>query len=141
MSKARLLTRGVLSELTGCNIETIRYYERIRLLPEPPRSEGGHRRYAEDHLKRLVFIRRSRELGFSIVEIRALLALVDGRNYTCGEVKTLTLEHLHNVQEKIADMRKLETTLAEMSAQCDGGTVPECPVIDTLFDGRVFRKR
>ncbi len=136
MSNGRRLTRGKLSKLTGCNIETIRYYERIGLLPEPPRSAGGHRLYAEDHLKRLVFIRRCRELGFSIEEVRAFLALVDGGKYTCGEVKTLTLHHLQSIRQKIADMRRLERTLAEMSAKCDGGTVPECPIIDALFETR-----
>ncbi len=73
---------GALSTRTGVNIETIRYYEREGLLPHPPRTAGGHRSYSEDHLKRLTFIRRSRELGFSIAEIRGLLALVDGGSYT-----------------------------------------------------------
>ncbi|MFQ5774387.1 MAG: helix-turn-helix domain-containing protein [Kiloniellaceae bacterium] len=133
MSKNRRLTRGTLSELTGCNIETIRYYERIGLLPEPPRSEGGHRLYDEELLRRLIFIRRSRELGFSLQEIRGLLKLVDGRNYTCAEVKEMTEVHLGNVQSKIADLKVLERTLKEMVSKCDGGQVPECPVIDALF--------
>jgi len=127
-------TIGVLSERTGVNIETIRYYEKIGLLPAPPRTEGGHRLYAEDHLKRLIFIRRSRELGFNQAEIRALLGLVDGGGYTCGEVKAMTLHHLQGVREKIKDLRRLERTLAGISSQCEGGSVPECPVIDALFD-------
>lgn len=130
----RYFTIGVLSERTGVNIETIRYYEKIGLLPAPPRTEGGHRLYAEDHLKRLIFIRRSRELGFGQGEVRALLSLVDGGGYTCGEVKALTVQNLQTVREKIKDLRRLERTLAGISSQCEGGSVPECPVIDALFD-------
>ena len=123
---------GALSKYSGCNIETIRYYEKCGLLPAPPRTEGGHRLFGADHLKRLTFIRRSRELGFSLDEIRALLGLVDGGDYTCGDVKALTVAHLKDVREKIKDLRKLEKTLAAISSQCEGGTVPECPVIEAL---------
>ncbi len=125
---------GALSGRSGVNVETIRYYERIGLLPSPPRTEGGHRLYRGEHLKRLAFIRRSRELGFSIDEIRALLDLVDSGEYTCGEVKSMTDAHLENVRRKIADLRRLERTLAGISSQCEGGAVPECPVIDALCD-------
>ena len=126
-------TIGVLSKGTGCNIETIRYYERIGLMPKPPRSPGGHRLYEEDHLRRLTFIRRSRELGFTLEEVRGLLRLVDGGSYTCAEVKALTLDHAAEVRRKVADLRKLERVLKEMAAECDGGEVPECPIIDTLY--------
>jgi len=78
----KLLTRGLLAARTGCNIETIRYYERVGLLPPPPRSAGGHRLYGHDLVRRLNFVRRSRDLGFSIEEIRELLRLVDGGSYT-----------------------------------------------------------
>lgn len=125
---------GKLSEWTGCNIETIRYYERISLLPDPPRSDGGHRLYSDEHLKRLTFIRRSRQLGFTIQEVRGLLRLVDGGHYTCAEVKTLTLEHVVEVRRKITDLRKLERVLKVMVSQCEGGQIPECPIVDTLFD-------
>ena len=83
-------------------------------------------------MKQLTFVRRSRELGFSLDEIRALLDLVNGGNYTCGEVKALTVQHLQSVREKIKDLRRLEKTLAGISSQCEGGTVPECPVIEAL---------
>lgn len=132
--KRQALTIGALSKRAGVNIETIRYYERSGLMPEPPRSEGGHRLYSRDHLKRLAFIRRSRELGFSLEEIRALLRLVDGGDYTCGEVKALTDRHLKEVRQKIADLQRLEKTLGEISSQCEGGAVPECPIIEALFD-------
>lgn len=78
------LTIGMLSSRTGCNIETIRYYEQIGLLPPPPRSQGGHRLYEEDLRRRLGFIRRSRDLGFTLDETRGLLRLVDGGAYTCA---------------------------------------------------------
>jgi len=129
-----MVTIGGLSKQTGCNIETIRYYERIGLLPKPPRTEGGHRLYEREQIKRLVFIRRSRELGFSLDEIRTLLRVVDGKRYTCQEVKTLTEEHLGDIKKKIADLKKLQKTLGEISAQCQGGQVPECPIIDALFE-------
>lgn len=125
---------GVLSKRTGCNIETIRYYERIGLMPQAARSEGGHRLYGEAHARRLGFIRRSRELGFTLDQIRTLLGLVDGGRYTCARVKRITVGHLDEIKRKVADLRKIERVLKEMAAQCDGGTVPKCPVIDALFD-------
>ena len=129
------LTIGALSKHTDCNIETIRYYERIGILPPPPRSAGGFRLYGEDHLKRLAFVRRSRQLGFALEEIRVLLELVDGGDYTCAEVKTLTLDHVAEIRRKIADLRKLEKVLKGMAAQCDGEEVPACPIIEALFQG------
>jgi MerR family mercuric resistance operon transcriptional regulator len=129
------LTIGALSKYTGCNIETIRYYERIGLLPGPPRSAGGHRLYGEAHLKRLTFIRRGRELGFTLDDIKGLLGLVDGGAYTCAEVKALTLDHLGEVRRKLADLKRLERVLKDMAEECDGGAVPDCPIIDALFRG------
>ncbi len=133
--RSRPLTRGAVAARTGCNIETIRYYERIGLLPEPPRTEGGHRIYGEDLVKRLIFIRRSRELGFTLEEVRGLLRLVDGGAYTCAEVKAVTLDHLGTVRAKIADLRTIEKVLKDMVSQCEGDAVPECPIVDALFRG------
>lgn len=127
---------GVLSKRTGCDIETIRYYERIGVMPKPPRTEGGHRVFSEDHLKRLTFIRRSRELGFTLVQIRDLLGLVDGNDYTCDEVKAITVEHADAVRQKIADLRKLKRVLDDMVSQCNRGDIPDCPVIEALFEER-----
>lgn len=127
------LSIGGLSKRTGVHLETVRYYENIGIMPKPPRSAAGHRRYDHVLLKRLTFVKRSRELGFTLKEVRALLALVDGGAYTCGEVQSLTLTHLHDVREKIADLLRLEATLAEISDKCADGTIPECPVIETLF--------
>ncbi len=133
MAGAARLTIGAVSKRTGCNIETIRYYERIGVLPTPPRTEGGHRSYGQQHLERLSFVRRSRELGFTLDEVRSLLSMVDSGDYTCGEVFALANEHLAAVRAKIRDLKRLERTLADIAAQCDGGAVPECPIIDALF--------
>lgn len=127
------LSIGGLSRRTGVHLETVRYYENIGIMPAPPRSAAGHRRYDREHLKRLTFVKRSRELGFTLKEVRALLALVDGGDYTCGEVQDLTLKHLRDVRDKIADLQRLEVTLAEISDKCARGTIPDCPVIETLF--------
>ena len=125
---------GELSRLTGVKIETIRYYEKQKLLVDPPRSAGGHRTYGTDHLKRLLFIRRSRQLGFSMQEIRELLNLVEGETYTCGEVKALTLDHAKSIQSKIADLRRMKEALLDIASQCNGEDVPECPIIDALSE-------
>ncbi|NCF27069.1 MAG: MerR family transcriptional regulator [Gammaproteobacteria bacterium] len=125
---------GALSEQTGCNIETIRYYEREGLLPNPPRTEGGHRVYDEEHLKRLTFIRRSRELGFTLEEVRGLLRMVDGGHYTCAQVKSLTLDHLEDVRGKLADLKKLEKVLKQLAGRCTGDETPDCPIVEALFE-------
>ena len=129
----RAMGIGALSHLTGCNIETIRYYEKIGIMTAPDRTTGGHRQYENDHVKRLFLIVRCRQLGFSIEEIRTLLSLVDGGNLNCSEVKSITEAHLGDVQQKIADLKKLEHVLEKMVSECSGTEVPECPIIDTLF--------
>lgn len=134
MAAKRDFSIGVLSRRSGVNIETIRYYEKIGVLPSPPRTEGGHRLYSDHHLKRLTFIRRSRELGFTLDDIRNLLGLVEG-GYTCGEVQHAALAHLKSIRRKIADLRRMERTLAETAARCEGGSTPECPIMDVLFAG------
>jgi MerR family transcriptional regulator, mercuric resistance operon regulatory protein len=127
-------TRGALAARTGCNIETIRYYEKIGLLPPPPRSVGGHRIYGRDLVKRLNFVRRSRDLGFTLEEIRELLRLVDGGTHTCGEVEQLARDHVREIRRKIADLRRLQRVLETMAARCSGGAIPDCPIIDALLD-------
>lgn len=127
---------GEMSKRTGVNIETIRYYERIELMPKPDRTPSGNRQYNHDHLKRLSFIKTSRELGFSINEIRALLEMVDQQNLSCGVVHGLTIGHLDSVREKIKGLRKLEDALELMAAECSQGDVPDCPIIETLFEAR-----
>lgn len=127
------ITRGQLARRSGCHIETVRYYEKIGLLKPPARSAGGHRLYRLDDQRRLRFILRGRELGFSIDELRSLLSLVDSKVYTCGEIQDLTVSHLGSVRRKIADLQRLERTLDRISSECSGGAVPECPIIDALW--------
>ncbi len=134
ISRTPHLTIGDLSKRIGCIVETIRYYERIDLMPDPRPSGRGHRLYDLSHLKRLNFIRRARGLGFSLHEIRILLGLVDGGDYTCGEVRELTVEQLDNVRSKITDLKKMAGVLTDMVSQCEGGEVPGCPVLDALFE-------
>jgi MerR family mercuric resistance operon transcriptional regulator len=123
---------GVLSRQTGVNIETIRYYERIGIMPKPDRSAGGCRLYDLDQLKRLSFVKRSRELGFSLDDIRRLLGLADGGR-PCGEVKAITDNHLAGIRKKIMDLQRLEQTLKAVSSRCVGDKAPECPVIEALY--------
>lgn len=124
---------GALSARTDCKIETIRYYERQGLLPDPPRSAGGHRLYKEDHLKRLTFIRRCRKLGFTMAQIRQLLGLVDEHQYSCQDIKALTMDHVEEIREKIDHLERLEKALLQMAAECSGDSIPSCPVIDALY--------
>ena len=133
MAHTNMMKRGQLSRATGCNIETIRYYENIGLLTPPERTASGHRLYSSDDQRRLGFILRGRDLGFSIDELKSLLSLVDSHNYGCAEIRDLTRDHMARVREKIADLRRLELTLADVSARCEGGDLPDCPIIDTLF--------
>jgi len=135
----KTLSIGLLSTQTNCKIETIRYYEKIGIFPKPPRTEGGHRIYSENHLKRLVFIRRGRELGFSLEDIRALLKLIDGGGHTCQQVEAITLHHLGNIHQKILDLKKLEKILTKISSECGGGVVPECPILDALFEQKKIK--
>lgn len=128
------MKRGKLAELTKSNIETIRYYEKIGLLRDPDRTGSGHRIYSVDDKKRLKFILRGRELGFSIEDLRGLLKLVDGNDYTCGAILAVTARHISEIESKISDLEKIRCTLSNMSLQCAGGEVPDCPVIDALFD-------
>ena len=125
-------SRGQLDRLTGVKGETIRYYENCGLLPAPPRSAGGHRLYNEEHKKRLIFIRRCRELGFAIIEIEGLLELADTHEQSCEQVHRVTALHLTEVQGKIKDLKKMERMLRLMIKDCAANTSPECPVIDLL---------
>jgi MerR family mercuric resistance operon transcriptional regulator len=132
MSNRQNFSRGALASKSGVNAETIRYYEKVALMPEPRRTEGGHRVYEERHLQRLHFIRRCREIGFTVDEIRELLSLVDGEQVSCERVKHIADDHLRDIRAKIADLKKMEKTLREMSAKCSGEDVPYCPIIEVL---------
>ena len=131
-----MLTRGKLAKRTGCNIETVRYYEKVGLLPEPARSGAGYRMYTEDHEKRLRFILRAKQLGFAGESIRNLLAISDASDdYTRAEVKALTETHIDEVAEKIRDLQKLKKQLSQISSHCDGSakSAKSCPIMTNLF--------
>jgi len=117
---------GAASKRTGCHIETIRYYERIGLLPRPGRSASGYRRYGLEHLKRLALGRRARDLGFTLDEIRRLLRLADRRERSCAQARALATAHL-------GDVRAMQRVLKDMIVQCTDGTLPDCPLIEALF--------
>jgi MerR family transcriptional regulator, mercuric resistance operon regulatory protein len=126
------LTIGRLSERTGVNIETIRYYEKIKMLPAPPRTAAGRRIYGEVETRTLAFICRARELGFGLAEIRALLGLAAPGKASCADVRTIAAHHLEDIRAKMADLGKLERILAKTIAHCSGRGVPDCPVLDIL---------
>jgi Cu(I)-responsive transcriptional regulator len=126
------LAIGELGRLTGTKVETIRYYERIGLLAAPGRTAGNYRAYSLAHLNRLSFIRRSRDLGFSLDQIRALLDLSDDRGRPCEAIDAVAKEHLAEVDRKIADLQALRRELDSMIRQCSCGTVADCRIIDAL---------
>jgi MerR family mercuric resistance operon transcriptional regulator len=123
---------GAMAERTGLSPEGIRFYEAEGLLPAPARSEGRRRIYSLAHLRRLAFIRRARELGFTLDEVRALLRLADASPESCAKARNMAAEHLTDVRKKIADLRTLARVLAQTVQRCDAGTEARCPLIDAL---------
>jgi MerR family mercuric resistance operon transcriptional regulator len=131
-SRAEAFPIGELSKRSGVNVETIRYYERATMLVPPPRTASGRRACAMTDLRILVFIRRSRGLGFSLDQIRALLRLGGPEKATCREVREIAAHHLDDIRAKIADLKKPERLLSKTMAHCSGKTAPDCPVLDVL---------
>jgi DNA-binding transcriptional MerR regulator len=127
-----VLTIGVLAKAADTKVETVRYYERIGLLPKPARTAGNYRAYSDSHRRRLSFIRRSRDLGFSIEQVRALLGLADQRDRDCGAVDSIAKEHLAKVERKIADLNALQAELRKVIGQCRRGSIAECRIMDAL---------
>jgi MerR family mercuric resistance operon transcriptional regulator len=141
VSRTEALPIGELSKRSGVKIETIRYYERANMLVPPPRTASGRRAYNVTDLRILVFIRRSRELGFSLDEIRALLRLGGPEKATCREVLEIAAYHLGDIRAKLADLKKLERLLSKTVARCTGRAAPDCPVLDVLDIERGRRER
>ena len=133
---AESISIGELSKHSGVNIETIRYYERIKMLPPPPRTANGRRVYGPTEKRTLIFIRRSRDLGFTLEEIRALLALGGPERASCTDVHKIASAHLASVRNKLSDLVKLETILADTVARCSEGANADCPVLNILDAGR-----
>ncbi|MEW5963012.1 MAG: helix-turn-helix domain-containing protein [Pseudomonadota bacterium] len=125
------LAIGRLADMTGVHIETIRYYEKIGMLPKPGRTAGGHRSYAPEHVARLSFIRRARELGFPLEAIRDLLRLNE-QGACCERARDVTVAHRTDVRRKIADLRKLDRALSALIDECQPTRWPHCPIMDAL---------
>jgi MerR family copper efflux transcriptional regulator len=127
---------GVLAQQTGCTVPTIRYYEEVGLLPAVPRSETGRRLYREAAVKRLTFIRRCRDFGFSIDQVRELVALVDEPERPCVEVRDIASGHLAEVRKKLLELQALEASLSEFVVSCDtacaGGSAVDCTILEDL---------
>jgi Cu(I)-responsive transcriptional regulator len=130
--QADCCTIGSLAKITGTNVETIRYYERIGILPVPSRTGGNYRSYGPQHVARLSFVRRSRNLGFSLETIRNLLRLADDRDRHCAAVDAIAQQHLAEVERKIADLTALGGELRALIGDCRHGTISECRIIEAL---------
>lgn len=126
------ILRAQLARKTGCNLETIRYYEKVGLLPDPPRNANGYRVYPPDLVGRLQFVMSARDLGFSMEEIRSLLSLTDTGAQTCAEVMAKTQAHLAVVRCRITDLQKIEQTLSQILTECSGENVPQCAILSVL---------
>lgn len=135
------LSIGALAEQTDSNIQTIRYYEQIGLLPEPPRTEGGQRRYEPEAVRRLTFIRHARDLGFDIKAIRELMRLASAPDSPCGDADQIANAHLQAVKKKIARLGALRNELRRMVKDCGKGRIAECRVIESLSDHKLCTAR
>ncbi|MBP7703696.1 MAG: helix-turn-helix domain-containing protein [Caulobacter sp.] len=127
-----MIAIGALSERSGVHIETIRYFEKVGLMPKPERTRSGRRLYGEGELRRLVFIRHARELGFTPNVVRALLDLQERPNGSCAEVSRLAGEQLDAIDQRIEALQRLRTELDAMIASCAGGTMKQCGIVDAL---------
>ena len=117
----------------GVGVETVRFYEREGLLPEPPRRSSGYRQYSPEELRRLQFIRRTKELGFSLEEIRELLELrVDPRT-SCGEIKHRAEAKMADMDRKLAELQRMKKALGRLASSCSGkGPTSACPILDAM---------
>ncbi|ANY81291.1 MerR family transcriptional regulator [Microvirga ossetica] len=135
---SQALTIGALADQTGCNVPTIRYYEEIGLPPPARRRPGGHRFYSEADLRRLTFIRRCRDFGFPIEQVRALVELTESSDKDCNEARDLAQAHLEDVRRKLAELQALERTLVGFvetcTAACAGGPASDCVILDDLAE-------
>ena len=142
MSRIDAMTIGNLAAATATKVETIRWYERVGLLPAPPRTDGNYRSYGDEHLRRLSFIRRSRDLGFTVKKVRELLALADQRDRSCAEVDIIARAHLSEIEQKISDLMRLSNELRDVLDRCGCGSIAECNIIGALSpDGGTTRPK
>jgi DNA-binding transcriptional MerR regulator len=125
---------GELARRAGYAVQTLRYFEEIGLLPPAARTEGGQRRYGEKELRRLLFIRHARDLGFELSAVRSLLQLAAHPDAPCEAADAIALDHLTAIDDKIVRLKALREELARMTEACSGGRIAECRVIDVLAD-------
>lgn len=126
---------GQLADRSGVKLETIRYYERVGLLPPPPRTASGYREYQPDHLQRLVFLRRSRQLGFSIKDVQDLLNLASEPDRVCKDVTHLAATHIASVKAKIRELQRLRRALEKLVSACPGkARMANCGILEALTE-------
>lgn len=131
------LKTGELAKRAGVNVETLRFYERKGLLPQPPRRESGYRQYPPENVRRIRFIKRAQELGFSLGEIKELLGLRVQAGTTCADVRERAEKKIRDVRQKIADLKAIERALGKLTASCSGrGPLTQCPILENL-DGEL----
>jgi len=125
---------GDIAKRTGLTIETIRFYESERLIDPPLRSGSNYRLYDQSHLDRLSFVKRSRDLGFTLDQVRDLLRLADDPRILCAEIDSMAVQHVEEIDRKLADLHKLREEVARWG-RCDATTIAECRLIDALSSG------
>ena len=132
---SRTLTIGETARLTGVPAKTIRYYEQIELIPRAERAANGYRLYSERAVQLLRFVKRARDLGFSIDDVGELLALWEDTARASAEVKAVARRHIARVEDKIAELQSLRRTMQDLVSRCHGDDRPDCPILDDLADG------
>jgi len=131
-----VLKTSKLANKAGENKETIRFYEKKGLLSDPNRTDGGYRQYSQEDLERLVFIKNAKELGFSLSEIKELLAIADGDIYKCCDVRQIAESKLEYIDNQLKHLKKLKTTLTKLVTECQRAkTIENCPIIESLSKG------
>lgn len=123
---------GQAAKASGVNAKLIRHYESIGIIPKAARSESGYRKYSENDVHVLAFVRRARSLGFSMKEIKKLVSLWRNRSRASGDVKNMTLTHIKNLDEKIRDLQAIRATLAKLAHNCHGDDRPSCPILEDI---------
>lgn len=123
---------GAAASQSGVSTKTIRYYESVGLIPAADRCDNGYRRYAATDIATLRFIQRARHLGFSVAEVRDLLALWQDRNRASADVKALALGHIASIEARVAELQTLQKTLIDLTQRCHGDDRPDCPILNDL---------
>jgi DNA-binding transcriptional MerR regulator len=142
MNSSERFSIGELSKATGVRVVTIRYYEQVKLLPSPPRTERNYRIYRLEHLRRLQFVRRCRDLGFTLNQLRDLLRLSAQSRRRCSDIDRITGNHLKEIEAKIADLRRLAAELRRIKNGCPGrGRIADCRILAALSPWEAKRVR